>query len=89
MNREKRSNKFCIRTLSVLGHWTSLFAEIEFLPALVFPFVKQFQNNQLILFEIVATILCKCLKNFNKCIFSVTDCFLTSQLVFPMVSILS
>jgi hypothetical protein len=59
--KSQKLSRILQRTLSVLGHWTSLFAEIEFLPALVFPFVKQFQNNQLILFEIVATIL------FNWC----------------------
>lgn len=47
------------RALSALAHWTSIFGEMEYLPGLVFPFVKMFQNNQLVTFEILATILSK------------------------------
>ena len=47
------------RVLSAIAHWSSLFSEVDYLPALVFPFVKLFQNNQLVAFEMVATILCK------------------------------
>ena len=52
-------NTCYFRALSALAHWTPLFSEVEYLPALIFPFVKLFQNNQLVTFEIVATILCK------------------------------
>ncbi len=45
------------RCLSALAHWSPIFGETDFLPMLAFPFVKLFQNNQLICFEIVATIL--------------------------------
>ena len=45
------------RILSALAHWSAVFGETEFLPLLVFPFVKLFQNNQLICFEVVATVL--------------------------------
>ncbi|KAK3746386.1 hypothetical protein QZH41_018222 [Actinostola sp. cb2023] len=45
------------RTLSSLAHWSSLFGEVDYLPLLVFPFVKLFQNNQLICFEIVGSVL--------------------------------
>ncbi|XP_019849062.1 PREDICTED: TBC1 domain family member 31-like [Amphimedon queenslandica] len=49
------------RTLSALSHWSPLFSEVDYLPPLIFPFVKHFQNNQLVIFEMVATIL------FNWC----------------------
>ncbi|XP_077982423.1 TBC1 domain family member 31-like [Glandiceps talaboti] len=44
------------RTVSSLAHWSAIFGETDYLPLLVFPFVKLFQNNQLICFEVVATI---------------------------------
>ena len=47
------------RALSALAFWSEVFGETEYLPGLVFPFVKMFQNNQLVSFEIVATVLCK------------------------------
>lgn len=49
------------RTLSALAHWSSIFAECDYLPLLIFPFVKLFQNNQVVCFEIVATLI------FNWC----------------------
>ncbi|NWI95333.1 TBC31 protein, partial [Pitta sordida] len=45
------------RTLSALAHWSAIFAETPYLPLLAFPFVKLFQNNQLICFEVVATVV--------------------------------
>ena len=53
------------RVLSAIAHWSSLFSEVDYLPALVFPFVKLFQNNQLVAFEMVATILCKFIIIYN------------------------
>ncbi len=50
-------SSYYFRTLSALGHWASIFAETPYLPGLVFPFVKLFQNNQLVTFELLATIL--------------------------------
>ena len=48
----------CIcRTVSALAHWSPLFGETDYLPMLTFPFVKLFQNNQLICFEMLATVL--------------------------------
>jgi len=43
------------RILSAMGHWSRIFAEVEYLPLVVFPFVKLFQNNSLICFETIAT----------------------------------
>ncbi|NXX87654.1 TBC31 protein, partial [Centropus bengalensis] len=45
------------RTLSALAHWSSIFAEMPYIPLLAFPFVKLFQNNQLVCFEVVATVV--------------------------------
>ena len=51
---------FChCRTLSALAHWAAIFGEVDYLALLSFPFVKLFQNNQLICFEMIATILSK------------------------------
>ncbi|NXE25121.1 TBC31 protein, partial [Ardeotis kori] len=45
------------RTLSALAHWSAIFAETPYIALLAFPFVKLFQNNQLICFEVVATVV--------------------------------
>ncbi|NXU11406.1 TBC31 protein, partial [Pardalotus punctatus] len=45
------------RTLSALAHWSAIFSETPYMPLLAFPFVKLFQNNQLICFEVVATVV--------------------------------
>lgn len=47
------------RALSALAYWAPIFGEAQYLPGLVFPFVKMFQNNQLITFELLATVLSK------------------------------
>uniref|UniRef100_H3AHW1 TBC1 domain family member 31 n=1 Tax=Latimeria chalumnae TaxID=7897 RepID=H3AHW1_LATCH len=45
------------RTLSALTHWSAIFGETPYIALLTFPFVKLFQNNQLICFEVVATVI--------------------------------
>ncbi|KAL8615313.1 hypothetical protein ACOMHN_038052 [Nucella lapillus] len=45
------------RILSALAHWSPIFGETQFLPSLAFPFVKLFQNNHLVCFEMIATVL--------------------------------
>ena len=50
----QRALEKCVNALS---HWTPLFAEISYLPEFVFPFVKLYQNNPLLAFEICATLL--------------------------------
>ena len=47
------------RALSALAYWSSIFGEMQYLPGLAFPFVKMFQNNQMVTFEILACILSK------------------------------
>uniref|UniRef100_A0A671Q0N9 TBC1 domain family member 31 n=1 Tax=Sinocyclocheilus anshuiensis TaxID=1608454 RepID=A0A671Q0N9_9TELE len=45
------------RVLSALAHWAAVFGETDYLPLLAFPFVKLFENNPLICFEVVATVI--------------------------------
>ncbi|KAM6968049.1 TBC1 domain family member 31 [Aplochiton taeniatus] len=45
------------RVLSALAHWSAIFGEAEYLPLVAFPFVKLFQNNPLLCFEVVATVI--------------------------------
>ena len=42
------------RVLSALAYWCPLFAEIDYMPALVYPFAKVLDQDDLILFEILA-----------------------------------
>lgn len=60
------------KILSCLAHWCRVFSQYpspnsnqmnrtSFLPAFVFPFVKLFENNSIVAFETVATVL------FNQC----------------------
>lgn len=41
------------RILSSLAHYCSVFGEIDYLPDLVFPFVKLFANEEIVSFEII------------------------------------
>uniref|UniRef100_A0A8C4DQ83 TBC1 domain family member 31 n=1 Tax=Dicentrarchus labrax TaxID=13489 RepID=A0A8C4DQ83_DICLA len=45
------------RVLSALAHWAAIFGEVEYLPLIAFPFVKLFQNNPMLCFEVVATVI--------------------------------
>ncbi|XP_068426711.1 TBC1 domain family member 31 [Clinocottus analis] len=45
------------RVLSALTHWAAIFGEVEYLPLVAFPFVKLFQNNPMLCFEVVATVI--------------------------------
>lgn len=45
------------RVLSALAHWAAIFGEVEYLPLVAFPFVKLFQNNPLLCFEVVTTVI--------------------------------
>ena len=42
-----------VRMWSALSYWCPLFAEIDYLPELVLPFVKAIKNDDLILFEVI------------------------------------
>ncbi|KAA8591499.1 hypothetical protein FQN60_016873 [Etheostoma spectabile] len=45
------------RVLSAFAHWAAIFGEVEYLPLVAFPFVKLFQNNPMLCFEVVATVI--------------------------------
>ncbi|KAJ3352420.1 TBC1 domain member 31 [Allomyces javanicus] len=45
------------RVLSALAHWAPLFAHVEYLPHLVFPFVKVFARDTLSALEMVVTVI--------------------------------
>jgi len=51
----KSSYKFnkLVWLLSALAAWCPVFAEIDYLPKLVYPFVWLIQNDDLVLFEVV------------------------------------
>ena len=53
----KKCNQFSLRTLSGLAHLSPLLGQVDYLPFLVFPFVKAFRKNPLIAFEMSATVL--------------------------------
>lgn len=46
-----------LRVLSALAHWAAVFGEVDYLPLVAFPFVKLFQNNPLLCFEMLATVI--------------------------------
>ncbi len=49
---------FSQRVLSALAHWSPIFAEVDYLPALVFPFVRLFEgDDECASFELVAAVL--------------------------------
>jgi len=58
------------RVLSALAHWSAIFAELDYLPLVAFPFIKLFQNNTLICFEVIATVLGKTSLLFSTFLFA-------------------
>ncbi|ROT63287.1 putative TBC1 domain family member 31 [Penaeus vannamei] len=44
-------------TLSCLAHWAPFLSSIEYLPELIFPFVKFFHSNRLLCFEVAVTFI--------------------------------
>lgn len=48
-----------MRTLSALGNWCPVFAadNVDFLPQMVFPFIKVIPNDDLLVFEIVLALI--------------------------------
>lgn len=59
--KSQRISRAMEKCLNCIGHWNSIFLELDYMPLLVFPFVKLFQNSGLHCFEIVSTVL------FNFC----------------------
>jgi WD40 repeat protein len=44
-------------TCSLLAHWSPIFAEVTYLPQMVFPFILTYGNDELAAFESIMTIL--------------------------------
>lgn len=55
--KSRRLLRILQRILSAMAHWSPIFGETQYLPCLAFPFVKLFQNNHLVCFEILASIM--------------------------------
>ena len=45
------------KLLSALSYWSPVFAQVPYLPGLVFPFVKLYSSDDVAMFETVATVL--------------------------------
>lgn len=45
------------RIVSCLAHWSNIFGHCDFIPNFVFPFLKVFENDTLMCFETIATII--------------------------------
>ncbi|KAI9356508.1 hypothetical protein DFJ73DRAFT_822843 [Zopfochytrium polystomum] len=45
------------RVLSAVAHWSPIFESLDYLPAIVFPFVKTFANDMFAGFEVILTVL--------------------------------
>lgn len=55
--KSDRAARSMERMLSCLAYWSPVFEDLEYLPALVFPFVKLFWNDLFSCLEVVMTIL--------------------------------
>lgn len=62
--KDQRLFRALQKTLSHLAHWAPIFGETSLAPLIVFPFVKLFINNQLVCFEVVATVIINYLQHF-------------------------
>ena len=45
--------------MSALGHWSPIFLDVNFLPAIVFPFIKVIPGDDLFVFEIIMSLICQ------------------------------
>ncbi|RKO82738.1 hypothetical protein BDK51DRAFT_30230, partial [Blyttiomyces helicus] len=55
--RSERLAKSMERVLSALAYWSPVFEHLDYLPSLIFPFVKLAENDMFSGFEIVMTVL--------------------------------
>jgi hypothetical protein len=46
-----------VRILSAIGHWSPIFIEVEYLPQIVFPFLKIIPNDDLFVFELLMSLI--------------------------------
>jgi len=40
-----------------LGFWSPIFLDVDFLPAVVFPFIKVIPNDDLFVFELIMALI--------------------------------
>jgi len=45
------------RILSCLAYWSPIFAEVDYFPEFVFPFIKMFGSDEMACFEVLSTII--------------------------------
>lgn len=55
--KSKRIYNKLVRILSALAYWCPLFAEVKYLPELVYPFVQLIKNDDLVLYEVLVSFL--------------------------------
>ncbi|KAI9203502.1 uncharacterized protein BJ171DRAFT_509794 [Polychytrium aggregatum] len=55
--KSERLNKSMEKVLSALAHWTLIIENLEYMPALIFPFVKLFSNDIFTCFEVLVTLV--------------------------------
>ena len=46
-----------VRMMSALAHWSPVFAEVDFMPRLVLPFIRLISNDDLFVFELVVSLV--------------------------------
>jgi hypothetical protein len=56
INSYKLYNKL-VRILSALGNWCPLFLDVEYLPQIVFPYIKVIPNDDLLVFEVIIALI--------------------------------
>ena len=57
-----------MRTLSALGHWCPVFASdnVEYMPQIVFPFIKMIPNDDLMVFELMVALVVQYQQVWNE-----------------------
>lgn len=61
--QHKLYNKL-VRTLSAIGYWSPIFLDVEYMPSLVFPFIKVIPNDDLLVFEIIMSLVVQYMQNW-------------------------
>lgn len=62
--KDQRLFRALQKTLSHLAHWAPICGESPIIPLIAFPFVKLFVHNQLLSFEVVASVILNHLQHF-------------------------
>jgi hypothetical protein len=53
--------------LSALGHWSPIFLDVDYLPSIVFPFIKIIPNDDLLVFEIIMALIVQYMQTWFEC----------------------